>query len=87
VYHLRLIFAATASSPFGWRDIKCLYGICDREQPKVGVFMRIAKLLMDSHYAENGLIQSLVLSRSVSEKLSRLLLGWSASHGQGEDRF
>ena len=87
MYHLCLIFAATASSPFGWRGIKCLYGICDREQPKVGVFMRIAKLLMDSHYAENGLIQSLVLSRSASEKLSRLLLGWSASHGQGEDRF
>jgi CRP/FNR family transcriptional regulator len=33
------------------------------------------------------LLQSLVLSGSASEKLSRLLLSWSASHGQGQDRF
>ena len=50
-------------------------------------FMRIAKLLMDSHYAEHALIQSLALSRTASEKLSRLLLTWSVSQGRGQDRF
>jgi CRP/FNR family transcriptional regulator len=50
-------------------------------------FMRITQLLMDSHYAEHELIQSLVLSRNASEKLSRLLLSWSASHARGQDRF
>jgi len=46
-------------------------------------FMRIARLLMDSHYADYELIQSLGLSRTASEKLARLLLRWSASR----DRF
>jgi CRP/FNR family transcriptional regulator len=50
-------------------------------------FLRITELLLDSHYAEHGLIQLLVLSGRASEKLSRLLLSWSASHGQGQDRF
>ena len=50
-------------------------------------FVRIAKLLMDSHCAEHGLIQSLLLSRTASEKLARLLLGWSASHGGQVDCF
>jgi len=50
-------------------------------------FMRIAKLLIDSHYDEHELVQSLALSRPASEKLARLLLGWSASHGRSEDRL
>jgi CRP/FNR family transcriptional regulator len=50
-------------------------------------FLRITQLLMDSHYSKHELIQSLVLSRNASEKLSRLLLSWSASHGRGQDRF
>jgi CRP/FNR family transcriptional regulator len=33
------------------------------------------------------LIQSLALSRTASEKLSRLLLTWSVSQGRGQDRF
>jgi CRP/FNR family cyclic AMP-dependent transcriptional regulator len=53
----------------------------------IEAFMSIARLLMDSHYAEYGLIQSLMLPRRASEKLSRLLLDWSASHGRGEDCF
>lgn len=50
-------------------------------------FIRIAKLLMDSHYADHELIQSLGLSRTASEKLARLLLSWSASRARGQDRF
>ncbi len=50
-------------------------------------FMRITQLLIDSHYVKHELIQSLVLSRNAAEKLSRLLLRWSASHGRGQDRF
>jgi CRP/FNR family transcriptional regulator len=50
---------------------------------KSEAFMRIAKLLMDSHYADYELIQSLGLSRTASEKLARLLLTWSSS----QDRF
>ena len=56
-------------------------------QMNVEAFMRIARLLMDSHYAEHGLIQSLLLARTASEKLSRLLLDWSASRGLGQDCF
>ena len=49
--------------------------------------MRITMLLMDSHYADYELLQSFGLSRTSSEKLSRFLLRWSASHGRGQDRF
>jgi CRP/FNR family transcriptional regulator len=50
-------------------------------------FMRVAKLLVDSHYLNHELIQSLTLSRTPSERLCRLLLTWSASQGLVQDRF
>jgi CRP/FNR family transcriptional regulator, cyclic AMP receptor protein len=50
-------------------------------------FMRIARLLMDTHYADYELIQSLGLSRTASEKLARLFLGWSARQGRVLDHF
>ena len=56
-------------------------------QTNTEAFMSIARLLMNSHYAEYRLIQSLMLSRTASEKLSRLLLDWSASRGLGQDCF
>ena len=50
-------------------------------------FMRVTRLLMDTHYADYEVIQSLALSRPASEKLARLLLTLSTNHGRGQDRF
>jgi CRP/FNR family transcriptional regulator, cyclic AMP receptor protein len=44
--------------------------------------IQVAQHLMNSHYTDHELIQSLGLSRSASEKLARFFLGWSAKHTQ-----
>ena len=52
-----------------------------------GAVIQVAQLLTDSHFAGHGVIQSLGLSRSASEKLARFFLGWSANHAHGQDRL
>lgn len=49
--------------------------------------IQVAQLLTHRHYEGHQLIQSLVLSRTASEKLARFLLGWSANHARGQDSF